>query len=126
MVGVVRRDEVVKRMSELLRSGAVMLDIACPLCGTPLFRLRSGEVVCPVHGSVKVVKSDSEAVEVRSQVVLDRLESLATDRISRIMEAMSKEDLEDEEIKLLGYLEKWLEVLERARRLKQVAKEEKK
>lgn len=121
-----RRDEVVKRMSELLRSGAVMLDIACPLCGTPLFRLRSGEVVCPVHGSVKVVKSDSEAVEVRSQVVLDRLESLATDRISRIMEAMSKEDLEDEEIKLLGYLEKWLEVLERARRLKQVAKEEKK
>jgi len=122
----VRRDEVVKRMSELLRSGAVMLDIACPLCGTPLFRLRSGEVVCPVHGSVKVVKSDSEAVEVRSQVVLDRLESLATDRISRIMEAMSKEDLEDEEIKLLGYLEKWLEVLERARRLKQVAKEEKK
>jgi len=122
----VRRDEVVKRMSELLRSGAVMLDIACPLCGTPLFRLRSGEVVCPVHGSVKVVKSDSEAVEVCSQVVLDRLESLATDRISRIMEAMSKEDLEDEEIKLLGYLEKWLEVLERARRLKQVAKEEKK
>lgn len=121
-----RRDEVVKRMSELLRSGAVMLDIACPLCGTPLFRLRSGEVVCPVHGNVKVVKSDSEAVEVRSQVVLDRLESLATDRISRIMEAMSKEDLEDEEIKLLGYLEKWLEVLERARRLKQVAKEEKK
>ncbi len=123
---MLRRDEVVKKMSELMRSGAVMLDIACPICSTPLFKLRSGEIVCPVHGSVRVVRSDSEAVEVRSQFVLDRLELLATDRINKILDAVSKEDLEDDEIKLLTYLEKWLEVLERARRLKQVAREEKK
>lgn len=121
-----RRDEIVRKMSELLRSGAVMLDIACPLCSTPLFKLRSGEIICPIHGSVRVVRSDSEAVEARSQFVLDRLESLATDRINRILDAMNKEDLEDDEIKLLAYLERWLEVLERARRIRQVIREEKK
>ncbi|RLG83278.1 MAG: hypothetical protein DRO18_08050 [Thermoprotei archaeon] len=39
------REELIRKMTELLRSGAIMLDQACPLCGSPLFRLRSGEGV---------------------------------------------------------------------------------
>ncbi|MEN3059018.1 MAG: Sjogren's syndrome/scleroderma autoantigen 1 family protein, partial [Candidatus Methanosuratincola petrocarbonis] len=41
------RDSQVKRMADLLREGATMLSQACPECKTPLFRLSSGEVICP-------------------------------------------------------------------------------
>lgn len=39
------KNEVVKKMSDLMRSGAVMLEHTCPLCGLPLFRIKSGEVL---------------------------------------------------------------------------------
>lgn len=119
-------DAVVRRMSELLRSGAVMLDLACPLCSAPLFKLRSGEIVCPTHGPVKVVRTDSEAVEIQSQAVLDRLEAVATSRISSITESLYGEMREDDERELLDQLERWLELLERVRRLKLMATREEK
>jgi len=39
-------DEKVREMAELLSSGATMLSEACPKCGSPLFKLRDGKVVC--------------------------------------------------------------------------------
>ncbi|MEM2207862.1 MAG: Sjogren's syndrome/scleroderma autoantigen 1 family protein [Sulfolobales archaeon] len=111
-------DTVIQKMTELLRSGAVMLDLACPICSAPLFRLRSGEIVCPTHGAVRVVKTDSEAIEVQSQAVLDKLEAVATSRISSITEALYRGGVEGDEEELLDQLERWLEVLERVRRLK--------
>jgi len=115
---VAGEDKVVKRMSELLRAGAVMLDLACPLCNAPLFKLKSGEVVCPTHGPVRVVKTDSEAIEALSQSVLDRLEALATSRIGSLVDSIDRAPSVDEEGRLLDELERWLEVLERVKRLK--------
>src|SRR5437660_12011462 len=37
--------EDVKRMADLLKSGATMLSDVCPVCGTPLFKV-TGEVFC--------------------------------------------------------------------------------
>ncbi len=110
------KKKALKRMSELLRSGATMLAEKCPVqgCTMPLFRLRSGEVLCPVHGKVYMVKSDEEAKEVATRVstakVLDTLES----RIIGILERASREP------EAIGYREiiGWLEVLERIRRIK--------
>jgi len=111
-------DRVIRKMSELLRSGAVMLDLACPICNAPLFKLRSGEVVCPTHGPVRVVKTDSEVIEALSQTVLDRLEALATSRIGSLVDSIDRSSPTNEEGRLLDELERWLEVLERVKRLK--------
>ncbi|MEM4731158.1 MAG: hypothetical protein QXI06_05360, partial [Sulfolobales archaeon] len=73
---------------------------------------------CPTHGAVRVVKTDSEAIEVQSQAVLDKLEAVATSRISNITEALHRVDSGSGEEELLDQLERWLEVLERVRRLK--------
>ncbi|MGD2142812.1 MAG: Sjogren's syndrome/scleroderma autoantigen 1 family protein, partial [Candidatus Bathyarchaeota archaeon] len=35
-----------KSMAELLRSGATMLSRSCPECDSPLFKLKSGDIVC--------------------------------------------------------------------------------
>jgi UPF0148 protein len=36
-----------KKMADLLRNGAKMLGDSCPECGTPIFQLKSGEIICP-------------------------------------------------------------------------------
>ncbi len=65
-----RDPAVVKKMAVLLMQGAVMLQETCPLDGLPLFRLRSGEIVCPVHGRVMIVSSEREARDVEVEEVL--------------------------------------------------------
>ncbi|MHA2426924.1 MAG: Sjogren's syndrome/scleroderma autoantigen 1 family protein [Candidatus Hermodarchaeia archaeon] len=37
-------NEVTKRMGQLLRKGAALLNTACPKCNTPLLRLKDGSV----------------------------------------------------------------------------------
>ncbi len=103
--------ETVKRMADLLRAGAAMLPERCPICGLPLFRLRSGEIVCPVHGRVYVVRSDSEAVKVTVQGVLEEVERVAAERISAMLEEARRGGGSPRE------LEDWLAVLERTERI---------
>ncbi|MEM0037313.1 MAG: Sjogren's syndrome/scleroderma autoantigen 1 family protein [Zestosphaera sp.] len=110
------RGDVVKRMSDLMRSGAVMLEQTCPLCGLPLFRLRSGEVVCPVHGAVKIVKSEDEAVEAVTSAVLREFEKVIARKLNTYINALAKEEgLNSSELKDVIYL---LDILERIRRMR--------
>ncbi len=112
------RGEALRRMTELLRTGAVMLDLTCPICGLPLFRLKSGEIVCPLHGKVHVVSSEEEARRVRVDAVIEELEELAATRLSALMrEALSGEGEEA----VLGLMVKWLDVIERCRRIRSVS-----
>ena len=48
-------DKVTKRMGQLLRKGAALLNTACPKCNTPLLRLQDGSMYC--------AKCDKEVVE---------------------------------------------------------------
>jgi len=117
------RSKLIRRMTELLRSGAIMLDQACPLCGSPLFKLRSGEIVCPIHGPVKVVKTEREAVEVTTNAVLDEVEKVFTEKALEILRRMRSPDIEPEsEVNLVKSLIYWLDVLERVRRIKSSTK----
>ena len=111
------RDEALRKMTELLRTGAVMLDLTCPICGLPLFRLKSGEVVCPVHGKVHVVSSEEEARRVRVDAIIEELEELAATRLASLMrDALSSADEEP----ALDLMIRWLEVIERCRRIRSV------
>ena len=108
-----RSPEVIKRMADLLRAGAAMLSERCPACGLPLFRLRSGEIVCPVHGRVYVVRDESEASRVTVRGVLEELERFVAHRLSDVMRragAAPGNSVADE-------LRSWLDVLERVERI---------
>ncbi len=112
------RGEALRRMTELLRTGAVMLDLTCPICGLPLFRLKSGEIICPIHGKVHVVSSEEEARRVRVDAVIEELEELAATRLSSLMrEALTG----GEEEKLLALMVRWLDVIEKCRRIRSVS-----
>ena len=48
-------DAITKRMGQLLRKGAALLNTACPKCNTPLLRLKEGSMYC--------AKCDKEVIE---------------------------------------------------------------
>ncbi len=107
-----RDSAAIRKMADLLRAGATMLAERCPSCGLPLFRLRSGEVVCPNHGRVQIVRDEAELSRVAVQSVLEELEKLAASKVNALM-ARAQTD-EDE---ALNYLVRWLEILERTERI---------
>jgi len=106
--------ELVKRMSELLKAGAAMLAETCPSCGSPLFRLRGGEVICPLHGKVFLVRSDEEASTASVISVLSKIEDLASVKMMELVKRLSTNndplDLES--------LSKWLEIVQRIQEVK--------
>jgi UPF0148 protein len=106
--------ELVKRMSELLKAGAAMLAETCPSCGSPLFKLRGGEIICPLHGKVFLVRSEEEASTASVISVLSRIEDLASVKMMELVKRLSSNndplDLEA--------LAKWLEIVQRIQDIK--------
>lgn len=117
------KDLVIKKSAELLRAGARMLPSQCPSCGSPLFKLRTGEVVCPVHGRVVIVRKEEEAVQASMDAVLTRLEEKAVARLSLLLSHV--DDLEEtpshSERLLLRVIRGWLEVVSEARRIRSMS-----
>lgn len=85
--------EAMKRMVQLLQQGAVMLAETCPICGLPLFRLKNGEVVCPIHGRVVIVSSDEEEREVHIDEAVKLAEYQAALRVQSALESGEPEEV---------------------------------
>ena len=120
MGGEVDRELALKKAVDLMRSGATLLAEVCPVCKSPLFRLRSGEVVCPVHGRVMLVKTEEEIAEAGVVGVLTELEK----RISRILSTYIKKidagEASYEDARDIVY---WLDAIERIEKIKQMIRQ---
>lgn len=80
------KDKVlVKRMAQLLKSGATMLERSCPRCKVPLFKLKSGEIICPNCGQrYVIVSSDEEELEVYGNMIIQELEKVAINKLAEM------------------------------------------
>jgi len=66
-------DQSMKEMAELLRQGAKMLDMHCPECGTPLFQLKTGEIICPQEKrEVKIMKDGEDPEKARQEASIEK------------------------------------------------------
>jgi len=93
----VRDREVIARMASLLRSGATMLEATCPRCGVPLFRLKSGEIICPSCGQrFLLVSSDEEELRAREKIVLQELESVLLEKILELKDRLANTGSEED------------------------------
>jgi len=106
------KNAVIRRMADLLRAGATMLQERCPICGSPLFRLRSGEVICPIHGRVYIVRSDEEAAKITLKGVLEKLEESIVFKLNSLQRRVNEGGVEE-----AREIIAWLEALERIERL---------
>ena len=113
------RRKALQKMSELLRAGAVMLSDTCPECGLPLFKLKSGEIVCPIHGKIYVARSEEEAERYTMIGVLDSLENIIIKELVELKNRLEKGPRDfDEREQLIRNIVGWLEVIERIERIK--------
>lgn len=113
----------VKKMAELLKSGATMLSETCPECGTPLFR-KGKETFCPkCNKPVVIVESAEQEARLMADNVLEDSEQTLLSKIREVNMAMKNEtDLE----KLVAYgnaLAIWLGAIEKLRRLRNQSSE---
>jgi len=107
----------VKKMAELLKLGATMLAETCPIkgCNLPLFKLRSGEIICPVHGRVYLVKTDEEAMKITEELTVKTI----LDKLERNILKIIDEKIESNEVSTRDLIE-YLEILERIYRVKSI------
>ncbi len=115
--GNIDRENAIKRAADLLRSGATLLAETCPVCGSPLLRLISGEVVCPIHGRVMIAKTESDIVEASILSVLTELEKNISSLLLNYSRRIQKNEVGFEDVRDLVY---WLDAIERIEKIKRL------
>ncbi|MFH0749141.1 MAG: Sjogren's syndrome/scleroderma autoantigen 1 family protein [Candidatus Bathyarchaeota archaeon] len=110
---MVDKEEHLKQMADLLKSGARMLEDHCPECNSPLFLVK-GTVWCPkCQKKVIIIKEGEEP----PKTVLPSLNNVESIILTKIQETskliMEEKDIENLE-KLSNLLLKWLDVLEKS------------
>ncbi|MCX8171183.1 MAG: hypothetical protein N3E47_04330 [Candidatus Bathyarchaeota archaeon] len=118
-----RERDRVRLMADLLRGGATLTDLSCPVCASPIFRLRSGELWCAqCQKKVVVVKEEEEVKEFEISSTLSQAESIILTKIWGINERLKIEESLEEIQKLSLVMSTLLDNLERIRRIGKMKK----
>ena len=109
----------IQTMVDMLRQGATLMELPCPACSSPLFKLRSGDLWCAkCQKRVVVVKEGESSIGATSPMLLTSLESTILTKIEEI-EGKLREEKDAEQLQRLGaLLSTLLENLEKIRRMK--------
>jgi UPF0148 protein len=108
----------VKKMAELLKSGATMLQETCPECGTPLFR-RGKETFCAkCNRPVVIIQTAEDETRLATDKVFDTSEQTLLAKIQEVNLALKNETDPDKLVAYGNALSSWLTAIEKLRRLK--------
>jgi UPF0148 protein len=115
-----REDTPIKRMADLLRQGATLTDLSCPVCASPLFRLKDGTIWCAQdEKKVVIVKEGQEAPQTApANNAYDKLEAILLTKIQGIEDRIEKTEDVEEIQKLSTALSELLSSLEKIKRIK--------
>ncbi len=112
-------DTHIKRMADLLRQGATLTDLACPVCSSPLFRLQDGTLWCGKdEKKVVLVKEGEESTQATKNVAFDSLEATLMTKVQELQDKIQKTDNIEELGKLTNALSELLNSLEKVKRMK--------
>jgi UPF0148 protein len=111
------KDADFKRMAELLKLGASMLNESCPECKVPLFKLK-GDVFCPLcNRKFILVKSEEEFNRAAVDLSLRSLEKIAISKLEELVDLVSMIGNPDKQFELVSLISMWLDVLGKLRNL---------
>jgi UPF0148 protein len=111
-------DKPIKRMAELLRQGATLTDLSCPVCASPLFRLKDGTLWCANDQKKVVVVKQGEEIENASGTVYHKLEATLLAKVQDIQNKIQHTDDVEELQKLSTALTELLNNLEKVQKMK--------
>lgn len=106
-------------MADMLRRGATLTERSCPVCSSPLFKLRRGNLWCAQCKKPVVLVEDGEApTKATSPALLTHLESTILTKIQEVGKEI-EEARDVEKLERLGsVLSTLLGNLERIRKMK--------
>jgi len=108
----------VKKMAELLKSGATMLSETCPECGTPLFR-KGRDTFCPkCNKPVVIIQSAEQETRLMADRVLENSEQTLLAKIQEMNVAMKNENDPERLVAYGNAMSTWLDAIEKLRRLR--------
>jgi UPF0148 protein len=116
---VAKDSQNIKIMADLLRQGATLMEYACPVCSSPIFKLRSGDLWCvSCQKRVIIVKEGEPEPLAKETPVLSRLEITIMNKIHQIEKQLA-EETDPEKLTTLGAtLSSLLENLEKIKNIK--------
>lgn len=109
----------IKRMADLLRQGATLTDLSCPVCSSPLFRLQDGTLWCAKdEKKVVIVKEGEEPPKPSATSAYEKLESTLLTKIQDLQSKIEKTEDPDELQKFSTALSQLLESLDKIQKMK--------
>ena len=112
-------DAHVKRMAGLLCQGATLTDLSCPVCSSPLLRLKDGTLWCEKdEKKVIIVKEGEEPHKPTTGAGLETLEATLLAKVQDIQGKIQRTENMDELQKLTTALSELLDALDKVRRMK--------
>ena len=119
MQKITNDDKHVKRMADLLFQGATLTDLSCPVCSSPLLRLKDGTLWCEKDEKrVIVVKEGEEPPKTTSDAGLETLEATLLAKVQDVQGKIQRTENMDELQKLTSALSELLDTLDKVRRMK--------
>jgi UPF0148 protein len=116
-----QNDANIKRMADLLRTGATLTDLACPNCASPLFRLKDGSLWCGVdEKKVVIVKEGEEPPKpaTTSDPAMQKLEATLLAKVADLQDKIERSNDAEELTKLSLALGELLNSIEKIRKMK--------
>jgi UPF0148 protein len=117
---VTKRDTTdIQTMANLLKQGATLTELSCPVCASPLFKLKTGELWCAkCQKRVITVKEGQTTAEATRPLMLNTLETTVLQKISEIEKKLKEETDPTQLEKLTTTLSSLLENLEKIKKMK--------
>jgi len=114
-----RESKELQTMADLLKRGATLIDLSCPVCSSPLFKLKTGELWCAkCQKRVVIVKEGETQTEATKPILLSQLESTVLTKIQEIEKKLKEETDPAQMEKLTATMASLLDNLEKIRKLK--------
>lgn len=111
----------IKRMADLLMQGATLTDLSCPVCSSPLFKLKDGTLWCANDEKKVIVVKEGEEPPAPKQspsTTYDKLETILLAKIQDIQGKIEKTENIEELQKLTSALSELLSSLEKIKQMK--------
>ena len=110
----------IKRMADLLLKGATLTDLSCPVCSSPLFRLKDGTLWCANdEKKVIIVKEGEEPPKQNpANTAYDKVEATILAKIMDLEHRIEKTEDANELQKLTAALSELLGSLEKIKKMK--------
>ncbi|MHA1311625.1 MAG: Sjogren's syndrome/scleroderma autoantigen 1 family protein [Candidatus Helarchaeota archaeon] len=111
----------IKRMAELLKDGNTMLDLICPKCGSPLFRLKNQDIYCGnCQRKVVLLKDDQELDTYNKMSLLSETNDILYSKVMTVTNLIKSETDLDEQSRLIKLLYNYLLTIEKLNSIKKI------